>query len=73
MRLALTLLCISAVIFLLRVVVALVKEWVSLSRGTVKVYVAKFNPSGRRGELIVMNFPGSKGGLSTGTNERIAL
>lgn len=54
-RLTAALLCISAVAFLLRVLVALLKEEKCLPPRVVKVYLAKFNPSNKRGELIVMN------------------
>ncbi len=48
-------LCVGAVIFLLRVLAALLKERQRLSPWAIEVYVAKFNPVKRRGELIIMN------------------
>jgi len=66
-------LCVSAVTFLLRVLVALVKEWVGLPPRTTKLYLAKFNPPRRRGELIVMNPELGKREFPAGTDERIAL
>jgi hypothetical protein len=55
MRVALTILCIGAVAFLLRVLKALVNEWTNLPSGPVRIYIAKFNPSRRRGQVIEMN------------------
>jgi hypothetical protein len=49
------LLCAGAVIFMLRVLAALLRERKSLSPPALEVYFAKFNPVKRRGELIVMN------------------
>ncbi len=81
MRVALTVLCASGVIFLLRVLAALLREALQPAPEPVKVYLAKFHPASaersityrQQGELIIMNadsqnyrFPG-KGG------ERIAL
>ena len=53
MRVALALLCIGAVSFLLRVLVALVKEGIHVPPRTAKLYFARFKPS-RQGELVVM-------------------
>ena len=55
MKLVFTFLCAGAVIFLLRFLVALLREGKSLSARPVRVYFAKFNPAKRRGELISMN------------------
>jgi hypothetical protein len=54
-RIAVAVLCGGALIFFLRCLKALVKETKSLPPSAVKVYFAKFNPSKKRGELIVMN------------------
>jgi hypothetical protein len=54
MRVALAILCVGAVMFLLRVLTALVKEWMSSPPNGVRVHFTKFNPSLRRGELIEM-------------------
>jgi hypothetical protein len=55
MRFGLSALCIAAVTFLLRVLVALLKEARSWQPRTAKIYLAKFNLSRKRGELIFMN------------------
>jgi hypothetical protein len=48
-------LCAGAVVFMLRFLVALLREEKSLSPRPVRVYFARFNPVKRRGELIFMN------------------
>src|SRR6202167_5629368 len=48
-------LCVGTVIFMLRVLAALLRERKSLSPESMRVYFAKFNPVKRRGELIIMN------------------
>jgi hypothetical protein len=55
MKLVFASLCAGAVVFMLRFLIALVREGKSLSPRPVKVYFAKFNPAKRRGELIFMN------------------
>jgi hypothetical protein len=55
MKLVFTLLCVGAVVFMLRLLAALLGEVRSLSPRPISVYFAKFNPSKRRGELIIMN------------------
>ena len=55
MTIGLTILCIGAVTFLLRVLVALVKEWMSFSRNEEGVDFEKFTPSRPRGKLIEMS------------------
>lgn len=73
MKLALAVLDIVGVIFLLRVLAALVKEeWNSSSR-TVKFHWARFHPSRRRGELIVMNPDLQSRETPPRTGERIAI
>lgn len=54
MRVALAILCIGAVMFLVRVLAALVKEWVSLAPSAARVHFANFEPALRRGQLIEM-------------------
>jgi len=67
-------LCVGAVTFLLRVLVALVKEEKSLPTRAVQVYFAKFIPSKKqRGELIVMNPETAKRKLPIQAGKRIAL
>jgi Putative beta-barrel porin-2, OmpL-like. bbp2 len=72
-RLALAVLCSSAVIFFLRCLKALVKEASSLPSSAVKVYFAKFYPSKKRGELIVMNPEILKRKLPIEAGKRAAL
>jgi hypothetical protein len=48
-------LCVGAVIFMLRILAALLKEGKRRSPRAIEVYCAKFNPVKRRGELIFMN------------------
>ena len=55
MKLIFGFLCAGAVIFFLRVLVALLEEWKNLSVRPVRAYFMKFNPAKRRGELIYMN------------------
>jgi len=54
MRVALAFLCIGAVSFLLRVLVAMVKEWMRLRARTAKSYLPGLRRSRRGGELITM-------------------
>jgi hypothetical protein len=67
MRVALAILGVGAVTFLLRFLIALVKEGMSVPPRAVRVYLAKFNPSGQRRELIVMNPERQKPTFSTRT------
>ena len=53
MRVALEVLCIGAVMFMLRFLVALLKEVTNLSHPA-QSNLGRFNPPMRRGELIVM-------------------
>ena len=55
LRLLVVMLCVGAVSFLLRVLFALAKEAISLPPRSLRVYLARFNPSRRQGELIVMS------------------
>jgi Putative beta-barrel porin-2, OmpL-like. bbp2 len=73
MRVALAVLCFGAVTFLLRVLVALVKESMSLPPRSLTVYLTKFNPSKQRGELIAMSPDALNRKIPTKTGERIAL
>jgi hypothetical protein len=72
MRVALAILCVGAVIFLLRVLAALMMEWMSLAAKGVRVHFAKFNPSRRRGELIEMR-AGQNRNVSAKHGERKAI
>jgi hypothetical protein len=60
MRIALAGLCIGAVTFLLRFLVALVTEGMNLPPSTARVHFARFSPTRRRGVLIEMNPEQSK-------------
>jgi len=82
MKVALTVLCAGAVIFLLRVLAALLREAMQAPPEPVKVYLAKFNPSTAsplrtisypRGELIMMNAESHIPKLANSTGQRIAL
>jgi len=73
MRLAVAVLSISGVTFLLRFLVALLKEGKSLPPRAVKVYLAKFNPPKKRGELIVMNPETGKPKLPIHAGKRVAF
>jgi hypothetical protein len=55
MKLVFTFLCAGAVLFMLRVLIALLGERKNLSRRPPTIYFAKFNPAKRSGELIIMN------------------
>jgi len=72
MRMALAVLCIGAVTFLLRVLVALIKEAMNQPRG-MKVYLAKFSPSRRQEELILVNPEFRPGYSAAEAGARIAL
>jgi hypothetical protein len=73
MKFAIGLLCASAVIFMVRVLAALVKERKSLSPQAIRVYFARFNPVKRRGELIVMNSKNYVHKSAVETGKRAAL
>ena len=75
MKLVFTLLCAGAVLFLLRFLAALLREEQSLSPPPIKVYLARFNPPKRRGELIVMNSKNvvSKSAVETGKRAAFIL
>lgn len=72
MKLALVILCIGAAAFLLRVLAALVKESKLPAHRALKAYHAKFDPRGKRGELIEMPDAVARRLTST-TGKRIAL
>jgi len=73
MKIALLILCICAVAFLLRVLAALVMEGMRVPPGGVTVHFAKFNPSRRSRQLIVMNPEAEQPRFTAGTHSRIAL
>jgi len=65
-------LCVAAVGFLLRLLVALLREAMGKPPSTLKVLLAKFTPRKQLGELIVMT-PPVPNKSRTRTDERIAL
>jgi hypothetical protein len=73
MRVAIAALCVGAVAFLLGVLVAFLKEWMSSTNHTAKFYLSKFNPSRPPGEVIVMDSRDRKQEVRTKTDERIAI
>lgn len=72
MSVTLAILSIGAVIFLLRVLMALLTEWMSLPPRAQRVQVAKVNPSRRRAEVREVN-PVQRRKTSTGNRERKAI
>jgi hypothetical protein len=72
-RLDLAVMCVAAVIFLLRVLLGLVKEWMAPAAQPRGVRVAKFYPSRKRGELIVIPVNPPKRQFPRKIGERIAL
>jgi hypothetical protein len=83
MKVVLTMLCVGAVIFLLRVLAAFVREAMHAPPVPVKLYLAKFYPSKasplrkisyrQRGELVIINAQSRISKLPSGTGQRIAL
>jgi Putative beta-barrel porin-2, OmpL-like. bbp2 len=73
MKLVFTFLCAGAVLFMLRVLIALLRESKSLSPRPLTIYFAKFNPVQRRGELIVMNSKNYARKSAVETGKRAAL
>src|SRR5580658_4038138 len=73
MKLIFTSLCAGAVVFMLRVLNALLKESKSLSPQPLRVYFAQFNPVKRRGELIIMNSSNYVHNSAVKTGKRAAL
>jgi hypothetical protein len=72
-RIVMAVLCVGGVSFLLGVLRALVRERKSVSSRAVKVYFAKFIPSKKRGELIVMDLETGGRRLPIKVGKRIAL
>ncbi len=73
MKLVFTFLCAGAVLFMLRILIALLTENKSLSPRSLTIYFAKFNPVQRRGELIVMNSKNYAQKSAVETGKRAAL
>jgi hypothetical protein len=72
MRVGLAILCILGVLFLLRVLSALLRECICFSRSRQTEHLATHRGSGQRGTLITMNAASVRKDRS-GTDERIAL
>ena len=72
MRMALVVLCIGAVTFLLRVLVAFVRGATSQQPRDMQVYLAKVRPSLRRRKLMLVNPGAPKRTSPPRTGERIA-
>jgi hypothetical protein len=75
MKLVLVIVCTGAVVFMLRFLVAILREARSLPSRRLKVYFAKFTPPKRRGELKVMNLTkdGSKSVMGAGKRAAFIL
>ncbi|MGA8491842.1 MAG: outer membrane beta-barrel protein, partial [Terriglobales bacterium] len=73
MKLVFIFLCGAAVLFMLRVLTALLRESKSLSPRPLRIYFMKFNPVQRRGELIVMNSKNYAHKSAAETGKRAAL
>lgn len=71
MRIALVILCVGAVAFLMRVLSALVKEFMFPMRRM--AYRASLRPLGRRGELIEMTPRAFTRSLPLATGRKVAL
>jgi hypothetical protein len=72
MRVILSLLCIGAVTFQLRVLVALLKE-ANSRPSSIVIHFTKFKPSRQRGELVEMTAQAQTRRVSARTGERMAL
>ena len=73
MRLVMSVLCVGGVTFLLCVLVALVREWLSLTPRAEMFYLAKFNPSRPRGGLIMIDSKARRPKVSAETDQRRAI
>jgi len=73
LRLALVVMCVVAVIFLLRVLVGLLKEWRVPAAQPKRMHVAKFYPSRKRMQLIVIPVNPAKHQFPRKIGEHIAL
>lgn len=73
MRLDLVVICVAAVVFLLRVLVGLLKEWMAPAAQLRRMHGAKFYPSRKPGELIVIPVNPPKRPFSRKVGERTAL
>ena len=73
LRLDLLVICVAAVVFLLRVLAGLLKEWMAPAVQPRRMQVAKFYPSRKRGELTVIPINPPKRQFPLKVGERIAL
>ena len=73
LRLDLVVMCIVAVIFLLRVLVGLLQEWMTPAAHPRRMHVATFYPSRKRGQLFVIPVNPPKHQFPRKIGERIAL
>ena len=73
MKLALVVLGVGAVTFLLRVLVALLRESIHPATPDFKAYVARYSPTRKRGELIVIQLDALTRRFPAHTGGRIAL
>ena len=72
-RLDLLVICVAAVVFLLRVLAGLLKEWMTPAARPTRVHMARFYPAGKRGELTVIPMNPPKRQFPRKVGERIAL
>ena len=73
LRLDLVVMCLAAVIFLLRVLAALLKEWMAPEARLRRMHVVKFYPSRKPAELIVIPVNPPRRPFPRKVGERIAL
>ncbi|HYM74618.1 MAG TPA: outer membrane beta-barrel protein [Candidatus Dormibacteraeota bacterium] len=73
MKLTPLFICVGATTFLVRVLAALVMEWMSPAPHALKIYLKRLHPSRKRGELIVMNIGTLNGQFLKRTGHRVAL
>ena len=73
LKLAMLAICLAGSAFMLRVLWALLSEWMAPAPLSIKGYLARFVPSRKRGEVIMMNGGILKRKVPTKSAERIAL
>ena len=73
LKLAMLAVCLAGSAFMLRVLAALLSEWIAPTPLTIKGYLARFVPSRKRGEVIMMTDEILKRKFPTKAGERIAL
>jgi hypothetical protein len=72
-RIVLVVICVAAVIFLFRVLAALLREWMAPAAQPIRMHVAKFYPSRKRGELVAITVNPPQRQFPRKVAERIAL